>query len=640
LLTSLVFAGVISVGASGLRAADPNDPVDPKLRKAYQRIRFASQYPPDAAQFIQAQLQATEHPLKELAALAEDPRPEVRVLVALLVGEYGESDGSKILWRLTQDEFESVRLSAAGGLARLTTLTAVTPITDGLRDPRAPVRRLTASILGAIADKSAEDALIDTLEDENELVRTDVVKALSKAACGTDRALPGLIKRLEDPRVNVRDRTAQVLGGHPNPLVVEPLIRALKDPDWHVRAAAADSLGGWVKKEPDVIPPLLDVLANDDFSLVRDRAADALGNVGNDDQVAPALARSLCEDIRSVRIHAAQAIIAAKATKALPLLMEQRHHRDPMVREKIMDIFGYLGGSEQLDAIMEATSDSEPQVQIAAVNALRRLRERGAVVRLIERLDDPNPHVRAATARALGDLGDKTAAVKIVRLLGDENGYVRGAAAEALGKLGDRSSIGPLIEVLTGGRAPSTEGRQDFIIGAGKEFVANLELTEVQQKTRAIEALGALRATEAVDPIIGSGLRASDPTIRAASAYALGQIGDRRAVEPLQDTVRGYYAVAPTDLSYIIDPGREKLPDETRRQQEKESRVRASVAWALGQLGDPAAKDTLLKAVNDQNSLVRDAALEALAKITEREEAERLGAQSPSKKTTPSSGTP
>jgi HEAT repeat protein len=57
-----------------------------------------------------------------------------------------------------------------------------------------------------------------------------------------------------------------------------------------------------------------------------------------------------------------------------------------------------------------------------------------------------------------------------------------------------------------------------------------------------------------------------------------------------------------------------------RLRNEKESRVRASVAWALGQLGDPSALDTLKRALNDENSLVRDAAAEALAKISEKQE--------------------
>src|SRR5207249_1470231 len=94
------------------------------------------------------------------------------------------------------------------------------------------------------------------------------------------------------------------------------------------------------------------------------------------------------------------------------------------------------------------------------------------------------------------------------------------------------------------------------VIGGGREFLAEFsQLTELQQKTRAVEALGVLRAPEAVDTIVKYGLRAEDPILRAVSAYSLGQIKDPRAVGPLQETVRPYYSFAPVDLEGVLDVG-------------------------------------------------------------------------------------
>src|SRR5438046_570712 len=45
--------------------------------------------------------------------------------------------------------------------------------------------------------------------------------------------------------------------------------------------------------------------------------------------------------------------------------------------------------------------------------------------------------------------------------------------------------------------------------------------------------------------------------------------------------------------------------------------VRSTAAWALGEIRDPDARLTLQRAVGDINSLVRDAAKEALAKLPE-----------------------
>jgi HEAT repeat protein len=314
--------------------------------------------------------------------------------------------------------------------------------------------------------------------------------------------------------------------------------------------------------------------------------------------------------------------------------MPYRHHPNPDVRERIMEIFGAIGGEDQLPAVIEGSSDPDPTVQLAAVTALRKMRERGGADVLLSKISDPNPHVRAVAARALGDMGDRTVSAKLVPLLRDESGYVRSAAAEALGKLGDRTAIAPLIQVLAGQRPlENGQGESGLVIGNNSTFLAEMsKLTEVQQKSRVVEALGVLRAPEAVDPIIKYGLKADDASLRAVSAYSLGEIRDARAVEPLQDAVRPYYKTAPVDLENVIDTGSAgPVPDSMRIQREQEARVRASVAWALGQIGDGAAHDTLEQALNDQNSLVRDAAAEALAKISERaeklEDARRAGDQ-------------
>ena len=626
ILCLAIFCAVFS---RAVFAVSPDRPVDPKLHNAYQRLRFAQQYPTNAAVFIQVQLQDAQQPLSVMAELALDKRGPVRILLAMLIGEYGESDGAKILWPMICDELESVRLTAAGALIRLAHLTSIPINPVGLDDERPTVRRLTASTLAGIKDKAAEDALLaHVLKEKDELVKTDIIKALNKNTCGTDRSLPPLLKLLQDPSVEVRTATAAVLDSFNDPVAADSLIRTLRDPDWHVRAAAAWSLRSWVKEKPDVINALVDVLKNDNFALVRDRAADSLIPVANDEKAMTALVQVLGDNERSVRFHAVRALIDAKASNALLPLTEMRHHPNPDVREAIMEIFGHIGGLDQIPSIVEATGDSEPLVQLAAIHALHRLKDRGGLQALLAQLAAPEPHLRAAAARALGDMGDKSATQKILLLLHDDSGYVRGAAAEALGKLGDRSAIGPLIQLLAGEKLSdlSTAG---LVIGDKPKFAATLELTQAQTKIRAADALGVLAAPEAVDALIQYGLKGNDPLLRAASAYALGRSRDVRAVDPLLAVVQPYYdSDIPTPSGIVVQSGPGQIPDEARRSFEKEARVRASVAYALGQIADPKAAAMLQKAVNDQNSLVRDAAIEALARIIEKQEREEFAASS------------
>jgi len=225
-------------------------------------------------------------------------------------------------------------------------------------------------------------------------------------------------------------------------------------------------------------------------------------------------------------------------------------------------------------------------------------------------------------------MGDKSITPKILLLLRDDYGYVRGAAAEALGKLGDRAAIAPLIQMLAGEKT-TDKATMGLIIGDKPKFAAELELTQTQAKIRATDALGVLAAPEAVDALIQFGLKDKDPQLRAASAYALGRTRDLRAVEPLIDVVTPYYSTeTPAASGMTIYSGAGQVPDEQRRTIEKEARVRASVAYALGQIADPRAAAILQKALEDQNSLVRDAASEALARIVEKQEREEFAASS------------
>ncbi len=307
------------------------------------------------------------------------------------------------------------------------------------------------------------------------------------------------------------------------------------------------------------------------------------------------------------------------------------HNPNRDVREKIIHVFGEIGGGDQLPSVIEALKDEDPVVRLAAVHALRRLRGPGAVEALEDTCRDTDAGVRAASARTLGILVDEKALPQLVELLHDSNGFVRGAAAEALGKLGDRSATSALIGVLTGDvKQPATAADPGGLVISTEAGplpeIARMKV--VEEKIIAVKALGDIRDPASVDSLIERGLNAEDPGLRAESAVSLGKIGEVRAVGPLEAAVRPYYQAAPADSEGVtIATG--PIDEKVRLMKEKESRVRASVAWALGQIGDANAKEILTHAVNDENSLVRDAAAEALAKISEKEEKVAAGAANP-----------
>jgi len=90
----------------------------------------------------------------------------------------------------------------------------------------------------------------------------------------------------------------------------------------------------------------------------------------------------------------------------------------------------------------------------------------------------------------------------------------------------------------------------------------------------------------AFNPLIAA-LQDEDANVRKWAAFALGEIGDPRAVEPLIEAL-----------------------------QDEHWEVRGYAAWSLGRFGDSKAIDPLTYAASsDEEEMVREAAAEALEKI-------------------------
>jgi len=138
-------------------------------------------------------------------------------------------------------------------------------------------------------------------------------------------------------------------------------------------------------------------------------------------------------------------------------------------------------------------------------------------------------------------------------------------------------------------------------------------------------ALGELKDPRAVEPLIGA-LKDSGIGVRQLAAGALGELNDPRAVEPLIGTlkdseiaVRWVAAVALGRLKdpRAVDPLIDALTDSN-------ADVRRWAANTLGELNDPRAVDPLIGALKDSDFSVRWRAAGALGELKDRRAVEPL----------------
>jgi len=223
---------------------------------------------------------------------------------------------------------------------------------------------------------------------------------------------------------------------------------------------------------------------------------------------------------------------------------------------------------KQLPDLLEWLTSPLKEEGLRVISRLENLGRRGVsdvAKPLIGYLRDANSDIRRVAAYALGEIKAKEAAGPLVAALKDEDWRVREEAAEALGKIGAKEAVEPLIEALKDGNS----------------------------------------------------------SVREAAAYALGEIGDRRAIKALEDVyAKDESTFVKIGAAYALrrmDKNEQAFEYLSLRLEDKDWRIRAFAAFALGKTKAKEAVKPLVTALKDADWRVRRTAVYALGKISAKE---------------------
>jgi len=221
-------------------------------------------------------------------------------------------------------------------------------------------------------------------------------------------------------------------------------------------------------------------------------------------------------------------------------------------------VLGQGGG--EVDKFIKDLSSPDDDTRHSAAWALGNLGNQKAVQPLIKALSDKNENVRAISAESLGKLKAEEAVEPLILRLEDPNWAVRVDAASALAKIGDKKAVPPLIKLL-----------QD---------------EDETVRATAVEALGSLKATSAIEPLCKA-LKDPEERVRQTAAKALGDIGDPQAIKPLGEAL---------------------LKD-------KDDIVKIGALESLKKIKSKETYQYIIKALNDNNAIVRSVAVNVLSII-------------------------
>jgi len=151
--------------------------------------------------------------------------------------------------------------------------------------------------------------LISQLESEDWEVSDKSFDALVELG---PKAVEPLLNVISTQPVEIRTLLVSILGKIGDEKALKPLLSMLKDDAFEVRAEIAYVLG-WLIIDKKNIEPLIEILLNDKEAEVREAAADALGNLG-DERAIPYLEQIASND-KGMSEHSSVEIEALNALR-------------------------------------------------------------------------------------------------------------------------------------------------------------------------------------------------------------------------------------------------------------------------------------------------------------------------------------
>jgi HEAT repeat protein len=299
-----------------------------------------------------------------------------------------------------------------------------------------PEQLALTQAVAALAPYNYIAVLVQAAQAKSAIVRRAAAEVIfSRPARGQAREAMAMLAATEDP--DVLRRVALRLAEVRDPRGLVPLLRALDE-----CPGARGALEPLLEHYPQVRQlRFLFRALKEPFPSIKRFALRALLDLDSPEMIEPLLQATRDPD-PEVQQRALQALAKfAKHPEVYRRLMEIRDTQgDGRVKEEAVATILGLDSPKLIPQLIEATRESDAEVQFAAVQALGKFAARPEVKqRLIEILDYGDIAVREKAMQVLGEQKVKEAVDPLIRFLG--NPFLGFRAREALFQIGERKGV-------------------------------------------------------------------------------------------------------------------------------------------------------------------------------------------------------
>jgi len=415
--------------------------------------------------------------------------------------------------------------------------------------------------LGRIGDKESVDILIDSLDEYDEKICVTALGALAK----------------------IGDRSA-----------FRPIIKLLGSESSIIRRAAISALNsiGHPEMENEVLK-----LLNDSNPLVRESAIRIAGYFGYPKCVEIVI-RSCSDEEEIVRAAAIENLPFFEDKRVIRIISSALKVETAKCKIAAVKALAFVEGKQAVAILLKALKDEDPWVRINAIRSLVHHRSREAEDTIIEIIKKDNSiPVKINALEALGEIGGSSSVAILSEFVEDKNLDLAKAAIKSIGKLKVEGAVNPLLRLL-------------------KSY-------DEQKKIYAIESLSKKDDVEIIEAITWVALTDKEHIIRNASIESLCESGTENSINALI-RLTNEKELRELVIRALSKQKKENIFVIARALEKSNSFVKTAIIDALSRMKYNVATEIIFTCLDDQDSNVRIAAIQALERIGNREQDKKI----------------
>ena len=533
---------------------------NPKLFPVIVKYGFEDADPRVRASAVEAVVglnmpaEAVAEPLKKM--LNDDNN---RVVANACLGLWKAGDLSVVdhIYKLVKSRDKWFRASGAYVLGKIGNTESMNMLLSLKTDPEADVRLNVARSLANYHTSKAVTALIEMLDDSDEIVKKSAYNSIIK--CNDKSMFWQMAQNLKSEHETIRYIAVRVLFNIDDPAAI-PLIAEVVEKETNAE----------VRNE-----------LNKFLTILRDRHQG--------DSKKPQAAHANKTMIIQRGVEKSQPIEGEtnEGSSVVTAIIEKMSHKSQFIREEAAFELSHINSLKAITALLNGLSDQVPKIRAICAKSISRYGrhfQELVIPKLIDLLYDENSEVAQNAAQSLGFVGDKSCVKSLIELLENPNQNTRLYAALALGKLGDDVATRPLLEAMKNEKEQKV--RATFLIALGN--IANPKIFPIIQKF---------------------GFPDPDPRVRASAVEAVSKLNLPldTILEPLTKMLAdpNNRVVANACMALWNAGELSAVTHVIRLIKSTDKWSRASGAYVLGKIGNNDAVNMLISMKNDHDADVR-----------------------------------